>query len=267
MTLALVTGASGGIGRAFAEYHAAKGGDLIIAARRADALEALRDELEARHGVSVTPVACDLGTPEGLATLIVATEGRDIGILINNAGFGGRGEFLSRPLTDDLAMIDLNIGAVVTLCHAIAPSMVSRGGGRILNVGSSAGMMPGPLQATYFASKAFIDSFSQALDEELRGQGVTVTLLAPGYVETDFAERADMHGIPLTKSGRSAKATAKVGYDAMMAGRLHVVSEAGLSLAANWILPLMPRRVVLKVVRRMQTRQDGAALASRGRNR
>ena len=233
--LAVITGASGGIGRALAEYHAAKGGDLILAARRAVELDALKADIEAKHSVSVTPVACDLGTPEGLATLI-----------------GGRGAFIERHLADDLAMVDLNVNAVMILCHAIAPGMVARGGGRILNVGSTAGMMPGPMQATYFATKAFVNSFSQALDEELRAQGVTV--LAPGYVETDFAARADLENTPLTRSGQSPEAVARVGYDAMMDGRLHVVNEGMLSVLTNWVIPLLPRRQVLKMVRKMQTK-------------
>ena len=251
MTLALVTGASGGIGREFARLHASRGGDLIVVARRLSELESLAAELK---DVDVTPVAADLGTPEGLATLLAACEGREIGILINNAGFGGRGGFVTRNLSDDLAMVDLNIGAVMTLCHALAPGMIARGGGRILNVGSTAGMMPGPLQATYFATKAFVSSFSQALDEELRAKGVTVTVLAPGYVETGFADRADLHDTPLTRSGKDAASVARVGYDAMMAGKLLVVNEWPLSLAVNWIIPLLPRRMVLSMVRKMQTK-------------
>lgn len=115
-------------------------------------------------------------------------------------------------------------------------------------------MMPGPLQATYFASKAFVNSFSLALAEEVRSDGVTVTVLAPGYVETDFIKRADMEGIPLTKSGETAKDVATFGYDAMMAGKLHVVNERKLSFLTNWVIPFLPRRMVLKMVRDMQTK-------------
>ncbi|WP_179378592.1 SDR family NAD(P)-dependent oxidoreductase [Jannaschia marina] len=257
MTLALVTGASGGIGRAIAEYHAAQGGDLIVTARRLPQLEALKVELEAAHGISVTPVAADLGTAEGVDAVLAACAERDIGILINNAGFGGRGPFLEGEVADDLAMIDLNIEAVVRLCHVMGRAMVARGGGRILNVGSTAGMMPGPLQATYFATKAFVNSFSLALAEELREHRVTVTVLAPGYVETDFADRADMRDIPLTREGQTPASVAKVGYDAMMAGKLHVVNEAKLSFLVNWVIPFLPRRMVLKMVRDMQTRGGG----------
>ena len=252
--LALVTGASGGIGRAIAEYHASKGGDLIVAARGLESLQDLKADLEARHGVSVTPLACDLGTEEGLAALLAAVEGKPVDILVNNAGFGGRGEFLDRSLEDDLAMVDLNIRAVMALCHAVGAGMVARGKGRILNVGSTAGMMPGPLQATYFASKAFVNSFSQALDEEMRAKGVTVTVLAPGYVETGFAERADLGGTNLTKSGKTPETVARIGYDGMMAGKLVVVNEPLLSVLTGWVIPLLPRRQVLKMVRKMQTK-------------
>ncbi|SFI96131.1 SDR family NAD(P)-dependent oxidoreductase [Jannaschia pohangensis] len=255
MTLALVTGASGGIGRALAEYHAAKGGDLIVTARRLPELEALKAELEGRHdGIRVTCVACDIGTPEGLETLIAACRDEPLDYLINNAGFGGRGAFIDRPLADDLAMVDLNVRAIMVLCHALAPGMVARGRGRILNVGSTAGMMPGPLQATYFATKAFVQSFSHALDEELRDKGVTVTVLAPGYVETDFADRADLRDTPLTKQGKSPASVARIAYQAMRAGQLLVVNEGLLSVLVNWVIPLMPRRMVLKMVRRMQTK-------------
>jgi short-subunit dehydrogenase len=251
--LALVTGASSGIGRELARLHASRGGDLIVTARRGDALEALRAELEAAHGVSVTPVACDLGTREGCDALIAACAGREVDVLMNNAGFGGHGAFLDRALEDDLTMLDLNVRAPMILSHHFGRLMAARGRGRILNVGSTAGMMPGPLQATYFASKAFLQSFSLALAEELRESGVTVTLLAPGYVRTGFAERADLEGTGLTRQkGAGPEAVAKVGYDAMIAGKLHVVNERALSVMTNWVLPFAPRRAVLGMVRGMQ---------------
>ncbi|WP_298429763.1 SDR family oxidoreductase [uncultured Jannaschia sp.] len=253
MTLALITGASGGIGRALATLHAKRGGDLIVTARRLPELETLARELKDAHGVNVTPVAADIGTQEGLATILAATEGQEIDILINNAGFGGRGRFVERPLADDLNMVDVNIVAVMTLCHAIGTRMVARGQGRILNVGSTAGMLPGPLQATYFASKAFVNSFSQALDEEMRKDGVTVTVLAPGYVATDFAARADLEGTALTKGGSTPDAVAKVGYDAMMKGKLVAINEGQLKVATR-LLGLLPRRQVLKMARRMQSK-------------
>jgi short-subunit dehydrogenase len=256
--LALVTGASSGIGREFARLHAARGGDLIVTARRAGALDALKAELEAAHGVRVDAVACDLGTAEGVEGVVAACAGREVGVLINNAGFGGHGPFVERPLIDDLTMIDLNVKSLVALCHHLGREMAARGRGRILNVGSTAGMMPGPLQATYFATKAFVESFSLALHEELRGRGVSVTVLAPGYVRTGFAERADLQGTGLTaQKGADAASVARVGYDAMMAGRPHVINERGLSVMLNWVVPFLPRRTVLGMVRRMQEKRAG----------
>ena len=252
---ALVTGASAGIGRAFAKYHAAKGGDLVITARRKEALDALKAEIEAAHDVSVTVIAQDLASAEQADQLYSAIGGAEIDVLINNAGFGGHGAFLDRPLEDDLAMIDLNVKALVTLCHRIGADMVARGGGKILNVSSTASYMPGPMQATYFATKAFVSSFSQALDEELRDKGVTVTALEPGYVKTEFAARADLDGTPLVgRGGASPASVAKFGYEAMKNGELRAINDWRLRYALNWVFPWLPNRTKLKQVKKMQTK-------------
>lgn len=251
---ALITGASSGIGYAFAEYHAANGGDLIITARRADALDALKTKLAEKHGVAVSAIAQDLGSAEQAETLYRAVQatGQQVDILINNAGFGGRGAFLDRPLADDLAMIDLNIDALVTLCHRIGGDMAAQGGGKILNVSSTASYMPGPLQATYFATKAFVSSFSQALAEEMRDKSITVTALEPGYVETEFAARADLEGTKLVRDGATAAAVAKFGYEAMRRGELRAINDPRLRFMLNWVFPLLPRKTALKLVRGMQ---------------
>ena len=252
---ALITGASAGIGQALARYHASKGGDLIITARREAALDTLKSELEEKHGVKAHVIAADLAA-EGAAQQLyddVKTAGLQVDILINNAGFGGHGQHIERDLNSELSMIDLNVKALVSLTHLFANDMAARGGGKILNVGSTAGFMPGPQQAVYFATKAFVNSFSQAVDHELRDKGVTCTVLAPGYVETEFAKVADMEETGLAKSGgRSAESVAKHGYDAMMAGKLVTINEFGLSILMNWIVPMLPRRMALKMVDRMQ---------------
>lgn len=255
---ALITGASAGIGREFARYHAENGGDLIINARRADELDALKAEIETAHGVSVTTVPLDLGTAEGPAQLFAAAKatGQKIDILINNAGFGGHGLFIERDLETDLAMIDLNVKSLVALTHMVANDMAASGGGKILNVSSTASYMPGPLQATYFATKAYVSSFSQALAEELKDKNITVTALEPGYVETEFAARADLHGTDLTKSGATPRSVAKFGYDAMRRGELRVINDGKLRFALNWLTPMMPRRSVLKMVRKMQEKNS-----------
>lgn len=250
---ALITGASSGIGREFARYHAAAGGDVIITARRAEALEALKAELEAAHGVTVTVIALDLGAADGAEKLYAALNGARVDILINNAGFGGHGAFIDRDLAADMAMIDLNVKALVGLSHRIAKDMVAQGGGKILNVSSTASYMPGPLQATYFATKAYVSSFSQALDAELRDKGVTVTALEPGYVETEFAASADLEGTGLVaQKGATAADVAKFGYEAMKAGKLRAINDGRLRFMLNWIFPLLPRRTALKMVMQMQ---------------
>ena len=249
---ALVTGASSGIGLALAELHAKKGGDLLLVARSGDTLEEIAGRLCTDHGIRVEVLAADLGTPEGRDATLAAAEAMGIDLFMNNAGFGGTGDHIERDIDDEVAMVELNVVAMMTLAHGIARQMVARGGGRILNVGSTAGMMPGPGMAVYFATKAFVRSYSLALAEELRPKGVTVTVLAPGYVETNFAERARMEGSRMTKSGgATAEDVARVGYEAMMAGKLHVINQRSLSLALNWLVPLLPTRLVTGAMRRM----------------
>jgi short-subunit dehydrogenase len=131
--------------------------------------------------------------------------------------------------------------------------MVANGGGKILNVGSTAGMMPGPMQATYFATKAFVNSFSQAIDHEMRASGVTCSVLTPGYVETEFAAVADLDGTDLVKGGgKTAASCAKIGYDGMMKGKLVIFNELMLNITLGWIIPLLPRRMVLMIIARAQ---------------
>ncbi len=252
---ALITGASSGIGAEFARLHARKGGDVVLTARSADKLEALGKELEDAHGIKAHVFALDLGAPDGAQALIdaVTEAGLQIDVLINNAGFGGQGRHIDRALKDELEMIDLNVKALVALSHHFGAQMAKRGKGRILNVGSTAGFMPGALQAVYFATKAFVLSFSQALNQELRPQGVTVTVLAPGYVRTGFADRADLQGTNLVKGGgKSAASVAKHGYEAMSRGALVTVNEGPLGFMVNWVIPVLPRRAVLAMTERMQ---------------
>jgi len=253
---ALITGASAGIGREFARYHAEKGGDLIITARRAEALDALKAELETAHGISVTTIALDLGTDGGADQLYQALNGQRVDILINNAGFGGHGKFIERDLKDDLAMIQLNVDALVALCHHIGRDMAAQGGGKIINVSSTASYMAGPLQATYFATKAFVSSFSMALAEELRDRNVTVTALEPGYVETEFAASANLEGTALVKKGATPRSVAKYGYDAMRRGELRAINDGQLRFMLNWVFPFLPNKMKLKQVRQMQEKQS-----------
>ena len=252
---ALVTGASSGIGAELARYHASLGGDLIIVARRKDPLETLKSELEKQYSITVTVIAHDLSSAENAKALYdkVTAAGHSVDILINNAGFGGHGRMIDRNLNDDIAMIDLNISALVSLSHLFGHDMAKRGYGRMLQVGSTAGFMPGPNQAVYFATKAFVNSFSQAINQEFVGTGVTSSVLCPGYVETEFAKVADLDGTGLVKGGgKSAQSCAKIGYDGMMRGKLVIFNETALAFMLNWITPFLPRRMVAKMVQSMQ---------------
>ena len=253
---ALITGASSGIGAELARYHAARGGDVVLTARREAALADLKAELESAHGITAHVIALDLGDGGGADRLCDAVEALDlkIDVLINNAGFGGHGVHIDRDLAAEQAMIDLNVKALVTLTHRFGDAMARRGGGRILNVASIAGMAPGPNQAVYFATKAFVLSYSQAVDHELRGRGVTCTALAPGYVETGFAKAGNLENTTMAKAGgASAADVAKHGYDAMLAGELVTVNERRLGFLMNWIVPFLPRRTVLKLIARNQS--------------
>jgi short-subunit dehydrogenase len=192
--VALITGASSGIGKELAIIHAKNQGDLVLVARRKQLLDSLSSELSEKYKVSVFVIEMDL-TDNGAATKLVEElikENIQISYLFNNAGFGGYGDFIDRSISEDLAMIQLNVSSLVELSHGIANQMVKNGGGMILNTASTAGFIPGPLQATYFATKAFVVSFSQALDQELRKKGVTVTALCPGPVKTEFIDVAGM---------------------------------------------------------------------------
>lgn len=252
---ALITGASSGIGKEFARLHASKGGDVILTARRENELNELKAELEEKHGIAAHVFALDLGAEGGAAELVRKIEeaGLTVDVLINNAGFGGQGAHIERDLAKEQSMIDLNVKALVTLCHEFGRRMAEGGGGKILNVASTAGFMPGPYQAIYFATKAFVLSYSQALDQELRDKGVTVTALAPGLVDTEFVETANLEGTGLAKQkAATPKSVAQVGYLAMKQGKLIAVNETMLDIMVNWVAPLAPRRMLLKMIARMQ---------------
>ncbi len=229
--LAVVTGASTGIGLELARLCARDGFDLIIAADEPQIADAARELGE--MGIACTPVRCDLATAEGVKQLTDTIGGRPVDALFANAGRGLGKAFLDQDLNEALAVAHTNIDGTVRLVFSIGRGMRSRGQGRILITGSIAGLMPGTFQAVYNGSKAFLDSFSVALSNELKDSGVTVTCLMPGATETDFFDRADMLD---TKVGSSEKANAaevaKAGFDAMMNGDLKVVAGLGNKLRA-----------------------------------
>jgi short-subunit dehydrogenase len=252
---ALITGASSGIGRELARLHAEQGGDLIIVARREEKLQALKAELEGSRGVSVFVIAQDLTQPAAAAAIYeqVKAAGLEVDVLINNAGFGGRGKFHERDWGQDLAMLNVNVVALTALTRKFLPDMVARNAGRILNVSSTASLMAGPLQAVYYATKAYVTSFSNALAEELHDTAITVTALLPGATETEFAATSGMDKTELFASTHSARSVAEEGYQAMCEGKLDVI--AGVSFSQRMMvaaIPLTPKRVLLRQIRQMQ---------------
>ncbi|MEA2565364.1 MAG: uncharacterized protein QOD49_541, partial [Actinomycetota bacterium] len=187
--LALVTGASGGIGEELARILARHGYDLVLVARSADKLAALAERLELDHGIQVRAIAKDLARPDAAAEIHewLAAEGLTVDVLVNNAGMGLLGKFAEIGIEGDVEMLRLNVEAPTLLTRLLLPSMLERGSGRILNLASTAGFQPGPLMAVYYATKAYVLSFSEALANEVAGTGVTVTALCPGPTETGFS--------------------------------------------------------------------------------
>jgi short-subunit dehydrogenase len=246
---ALVTGASSGIGAELARYHASRGGDIVLVARSEGKLNELKSELESAHGVKATVIAADLAQPDSAEKIFAATEAASlqIDILINNAGFGGHGKFHERDLAKDQAMMQVNMVSLVNLTHLYLQGMVKRNSGKILHVASTAAFMPGPLQAVYYATKAFVVSFSQAIAQELDGTNVTSTVLCPGAVATGFVKAGDLDGLKIWDKAATPESVAKCGYDAMLKGDLIKINEAGLSFMLNWVVPFLPRKTVLKI--------------------
>jgi short-subunit dehydrogenase len=247
--VALITGASSGTGREFARIHAAKGGDIVVIARREDRLNELKYELEKKHNIKVKVIAKDLTLPK--APIEIYNEVKEAGIevdyLINNAGFGGRGYFHERPMELDLQMIQVNIVALTTLTRLFLPDFVKRNSGKILNVSSTASLMAGPLQAVYYASKAYVTSFSNAIAQELHDTNITVTALLPG------AKTADLANTPLFAKTVSPYGVAKAGYDAMLEGKLDIIS--GVTASQKVMLSMLgfiPKKVMLKQIYQMQ---------------
>ena len=246
---ALVTGASSGIGAELARYHASKGADVVLVARSEDKLNKLKSELESANGIIATVIAADLAQPDSAEKIFAATEaaGMQIDTLINNAGFGGHGKFHERDLAKDQAMMQVNMVSLVNLTHLYLKGMVSRNVGKILHVASTAAFMPGPLQAVYYATKAFVVSFSQAIAQELEGTNITSTVLCPGAVATGFVAAGDLEGIKIWDKAATPESVAKCGYEAMLKGDLIKINETGLNFMLNWVVPFLPRKTVLKI--------------------
>ena len=248
--VALITGASGGIGEDLARLIAAGGRDVVLLARTAPKLQALADELSRAHGFSATVLAMDLSVPGAADEIARTLAERHIAIdlLINNAGFGSHGEFARENPVEQSRMLQVNVVALTMLTRFLLPGMIERRRGRILNVASTAAFQPGPLMAVYYASKAYVLSLSLALSEETAHTGVTVTCLCPGPTRTGFQERAQMGKSRLfgVTSVMRSDDVARAGYDAMMAGRALVVPGVANKIGAQSVR-LVPRRVAAKI--------------------
>lgn len=252
---ALITGASSGIGKELVKIHAKNGGNLVIVARSEDKLFQLKKEIEQQYSAKVIVINRDLTAANATVEIYqtVKNLGIEIDYLINNAGFGGIGKFHERPLENDLAMINLNIIALTSLTRLFLPDFVKRNSGKILNVSSTASLMPGPLQAVYFATKAYVTSFSNAISEELHDTNITVTNLMPGATETEFGRISGMDKTEMFKDIASAHAVALDGYNAMLKGKLDVIS--GLTTMQKIMIasiPFSPKKMMLKMTRQLQ---------------
>lgn len=250
----LVTGASSGIGEELARLFAADGAELVLVARREERLRRLAAELEGAHGVAPRIAPVDLSEPREVIALCERLDqaGVAVDVLVNNAGFGASGAVADVDLRRQLEMVRLNVEALTALTRLLLPGMLERGRGGVLNVASVAGFQPGPFMAVYYATKAYVLSFSEALAEEVRGRGVAVTALAPGPTVTEFESRAGLEGKLLFKLGpMAAGPVARAGHRGFRRGKVLVVPGPSNKVLA-FSHRLFPRSLVRWVVRKLQ---------------
>jgi short-subunit dehydrogenase len=252
----LITGASSGIGLELAKCFAADGSRLILIARNQAALEKLAEDLRIKDSAVILPA--DLSLPEAPKQIFdkLAAQNISVDVLVNNAGFGLHGPFNELPLPRQLEIIKVNISALVELTGLFLPGMIQRRAGGILNVGSVAGFIPGPALAVYYASKAFVQSFSEALAEELDGTGVSVTVLCPGPTETNFGTVArGGRSRPMQTAKMSAEAVARMGYFAFRNQK--VISIPGFqNQFLVFLARLLPRRTIRRIVKNYNKLKD-----------
>ncbi len=253
----LITGASGGIGEALAWRFARGGFDLVLVARSEERLQALAAELTRAHAVTAHVIVADLAEAAAAQRLFeeLAARAIQVEVLVNNAGFATYGHFAELELERELRMLQLNVVTLTHLTHLLLPGMLARRYGRVLNIASTAAFLPGPLMAVYYASKAFVLSFSEALHNELQGSGVTVTALCPGPTSTGFQARAGMEQSRLVQNKQimDVGTVADAGYAGLMRGQVLVIP--GLLNRFLAFLPrLLPRRLVPLMVRYAQER-------------
>lgn len=255
MPTSLITGASGGLGEKFAWLLAADHHDVILVARNKEKLEMLAKELTSKYGIRATVLVHDLSQKDAIGLLVKELKEKNltVDILINNAGFGAYGKFFETTYDHEKQLIEVNIQALTELTKALLPDMVKRGSGKVLNVASTAAFAAGPLMAVYYASKAYVMNFSIALNEELKGTGVTVTCLCPGPTKTGFETGAGMQASRLFKSTlMDATTVANIGYRAMLKGKAFVVSGLRNKISA-FATRLVPRTLAAKIAKAVQS--------------
>lgn len=254
---ALVTGASGGIGLELTRILAKNGYDIVAVARGKEKLDVLRGELESLYGTKVTVLASDLSEDGAVQEVSnrLAAEGIEVDVLVNNAGFGDYGPFAECDWEKQERMVKLNVLALSHLTRLLLPGMISRGRGRIMNTASVASFEPGPLMSVYYATKAYVLSFSEALSEELKGTGITITALCPGPTATGFAKTANADGANIFKSGTSsdARTVAAYGYRSMMRGKAVAVCGTSFKFMLA-LVRILPRSLVRRIVMGVQKR-------------
>lgn len=257
---ALITGASSGIGYELARLFAQDGYDLALVARNRPKMEQIAEDFAAKFKVTATVLAEDLSDPSAPERIHadLRRRGVDIDTLVNNAGFGTYGFFAESDLAEELAMVQVNVAALTHLTGLFVRDMVKRGRGRILNVSSMAAFEPGPLMAIYHATKAYVLLFSEAVANEVKGTGVTVTCLCPGPTATDFQARARMQRsrYAARESMMDAAEVARIGYRGLMAGK-SVVIPGLRNQVLIWSLRLAPRGLVTNIVRKAQEGSGG----------
>jgi short-subunit dehydrogenase len=251
---ALVTGASAGIGRALATEFAANGHDVVLVARRDTELMALANDLEDDHGVRAHAIDMDLASIDAADELHDETEDRDVqvDVLVNNVGIGTQGAFVENDLGRELDLLQLNVTTPTQLAHRYGSEMAERGRGGILNVASTAAWFPGPFMATYYASKAYMKNVSEGIAEELRPEGVTVTALCPGPIETEFQERAGNEDTPVGQGEQTVEAVAESGYEGLQAGKAVVVTGWKYKLLTR-VSNVLPNRLTRTLAKDQNT--------------
>ncbi|GAA4278467.1 SDR family NAD(P)-dependent oxidoreductase [Aquimarina mytili] len=252
---ALITGASSGIGLELARVHASKGDNLVLVARNQTKLEAIKLEIEKKYEIDVLIIVKDLSTPNATQSVFDETQqkGIQVDFLINNAGFGDFGMFYETDWEKEHNMITLNITAVTEFTKLYLKEMVKRNSGKIMNVASTAAFQPGPTMAVYYATKAYVLHFSEAIANELKDKKITVTALCPGATESGFQSVAQMKESKLVKGKKlpSSKSVALYGYKAMMKGKTVAIHGFMNRVLANSVR-FMPRKMVTTVTRSVQ---------------